>query len=736
MKFYLVIILFIITQCNIAQNDTLRKDSLKIKKIVELNEVIISIEKDNTFGISRLINVEGTTIYAGKKTEAIYLDDINANLAANNSRQVFAKVAGINVFENDGAGSSIGIGGRGLNPNRISNFNTRQNGYDISADALGYPESYYTPPLEAIERIEVLRGAASLQFGTQFGGMINYKFKEASKKNISLDTRQTIGSFGFFNSFNRVSGTLKKLSYNVIYNYKYYDGWRKNSEINSNTAHLSLNYKVNESITIKGEYTLQKYLNKQPGGLTDKQFLSNPAQSNRNRNWFKVNWNLYNLNADFKLNDRTRLNVLLFGVYAGRDALGTLERTDRLDDTSKNRTLLSDVYNNFAAEIRLLHRYTLLKHQSNFLIGFRAYKGNTSRKQGDADKTNKVIFKFLNPDNLENSSYQFPSTNYAAFIENIFQLTPKWSITPGMRYEIINTNSDGYYHLLNKDLAGNILLDKKIEDNRSNTRSFLLAGIGTQYKLLKSLEFYANFSQNYRSINFNDMRVVNPNFQVNPNLKDENGYSADIGIRGVIKNMLYFDVTGFLLKYNNRIGTILQVDSNTFQIVRYRTNVSDSRNVGIEIFAEVDWIKLINKTSKHKLSTFINTSIINAVYLSSAQSGFNNKLVEYAPNTIVRTGLTYTYKKFGITCQYAYTNQQYSDATNAKETPTAIYGIIPSYTVVDLSTNYTYKFLTVSTGINNALNTSYFTRRAEGYPGPGIIPADPLNGYLTIRVNF
>ncbi len=733
-QFIIVFILF--ANVLFSQSDTLKKDSLKIKTKVELNEVIISADKDNTFGISRLNNVEGTTIYAGKKTEAIYLDDLNANLAANNSRQVFAKVAGINIFENDGAGSSIGIGGRGLNPNRISNFNTRQNGYDISADALGYPESYYTPPLEAIERIEVLRGAASLQFGTQFGGMINYKFKEASQKKVAIDSRQTIGSFGFFNTFNRISGTVKKIHYNIIYNYKHYDGWRKNSEINSHTAHASLSYKPNERITIKGEYTLQKYLNKQPGGLTDKQFLNDPTQSNRNRNWFKVNWNLYNLNADFKLTERTKLNVLLFGVYAGRDALGTLERTDRLDDTTKNRTLLNDVYNNFATEIRLLHRYTLLKQQSNFLIGIRAYKGNTSRKQGEADKSSNPNFKFINPNDLENSSYTFPSTNYAAFIENIFQLNTKWNITPGLRYEFISTNSDGYYRLLNKDLAGNILLDKKIQDNRSNARSFLLAGIGTQYKLLKNLEMYANFSQNYRSINFNDMRVVNPNFQVNPNLKDENGYSTDIGFRGIIKNILYFDITGFLLKYNNRIGTILQVDSNTFQIIRYRTNVSDSRNIGVEAFAEVDWIKLVKKTSKHKVSTFVNTSLINATYISSSQNGFNNKLVEYVPKTIIRTGLTYAFKKLSITCQYAYTSQQFSDATNAKETPTAIYGIIPSYSVVDVSASYTYKFLSISAGVNNVLNSSYFTRRAEGYPGPGIIPADPLNGYLTLGFKF
>lgn len=723
-----------------GQTDSLSTDTLikkKKSKSINLDEIEVTTAKDNSFGISRLNNVEGTAIYAGKKTEAIYLKDLNANLAANNSRQVFAKVAGINIFENDGSGSQIGIGGRGLNPNRISNFNTRQNGYDISADALGYPESYYTPPTEAIERIEVLRGAASLQYGTQFGGMINYKFSDApAHKKISGNFRQTGGSFGFLNSFNQVSGTVGKISYNTFYQYKHYSGWRPNSELNHHNAFASIKYQVSETFAIKGEYTYLNYLAQQPGGLTDKQFETDHVQSTRNRNWFKVNWNLYSLNADYKINERTRLNVLGFGIYAGRDALGTLGRPDRTDDTSKNRNLLSDVYNNYGAEIRLLRRYTLLNLQSNVLVGGRVYRGQTTRKQGDATKSMNADFYFLNPGNLENSSYEFPSTNYSLFCENIFQLTKKWSVTPGLRFEYINTNSEGYYRFINRDLAGNVLLDQRIQDNRSSTRQFLLAGIGTQYKLKNNIELYANFSQNYRSINFNDMRVNNPNYQVDPNLKDENGYTADGGFRGVFKDLLYFDVSGFLLKYNNRIGTVLKTDTVTYNIIRFRTNVSNSRNMGVEAFGEIDWIKLFNKNSKHKLSTFVNASFLNALYIDSKENGFDGKKVEYVPDMIIRTGITYAYKKFSITTQYAYTSQQFSDATNSESSTSAIYGLIPAYHVVDVSAGYSWKFLGVYAGVNNAGNASYFTRRAEGYPGPGIIPADPINGYVTLQIKL
>ena len=97
-----------------------------------------------------------------------------ANIAVNSSRQIYSQVAGLNIYENDDAGIQLHIGGRGLDPNRTSNFNTRQNNYDISADVLGYPESYYTPPAESLSEIQIIRGAASLQYGTQFGGLVNF----------------------------------------------------------------------------------------------------------------------------------------------------------------------------------------------------------------------------------------------------------------------------------------------------------------------------------------------------------------------------------------------------------------------------------------------------------------------------------------------------------------------------------------------------------------------------------
>ncbi|MGQ0829527.1 MAG: TonB-dependent receptor family protein [Bacteroidota bacterium] len=716
------------------------QDTLAIKKdstITRLKEVIIESEKDNEFGITRLKQVEGTAIYAGKKSEVIVLDDVNGNTAANNSRQIFSKVAGLNIWESDGAGIQLGIGGRGLSPNRVSNFNTRQNGYDISADALGYPESYYTPPAEALERIEVVRGAASLQYGTQFGGFINFKFKQGPiDKPIQLTARQTAGAFGFYNAFTSLGGTIKKINYYTFYQYKKGNGWRPNSGFDVHTAFAGFNYKINQKLKLSTEYTYMSYLAQQPGGVTDKQFEKDPQQSNRERNWFRVNWNLAALVLDYEFTETSRLNWRTFGLYAQRDALGNLSRIDR-PDAGLERDYLQDKFRNYGSEFRYLKYYGFLKSVSTFLVGARYYKGLTIRKQGLGNDSQNADFYYIYPDNLEHSNYQFPSENISLFSENIFRITSKFNITPGIRWEYINTNSKGYYREENYDNAGNTLLSRNTQDNRSSYRNFVLMGIGLGYKPIKNIEIYSNFSQNYRSINFNDMRIVNPNARVDQNLKDESGYSTDLGIRGNIHQLINFDISLFYLKYNNRIGSIQKVDT-TYQVYRYRTNVSDSRNIGIESFMELDIYRLIaGKERKLGISIFGNYSFIDAQYINSKEPSVKNgNKVELVPQHILRTGITLSYKNFKITYQYAYTAEQYTEATNAKLTTSAVDGLIPAYMVMDLSLSYIYKWLSLSTGLNNLTDNMYFTRRADGYPGPGIIPSDGRSFYVTLQIKL
>jgi Fe(3+) dicitrate transport protein len=704
----------------------------------ELQSITITAGKDNTFGITRLHPVEGVAIYAAKKSEVIVLEDVAANLATNNARQVFAKVAGLNIWESDAAGIQLGIGARGLNPKRTTEFNTRQNGYDMSADALGYPESYYAPPTEALEKIEVVRGAASLQYGTQFGGMINFVLKKGNRERpFEVLSRQTLGSYGLFSSFNSVGGTKGKVNYYSFYQHKRGHEWRPNSGFVVNTGYTSVNYQVTPKFSAGLDVTLMGYEAQQPGGLTDVMFAQDPQQSIRARNWFAVTWNLAAVNLDYHFSTFTRVNSRTFGLLATRKALGNLGSINRTDPLT-NRDLLWDAYRNFGNETRFLHTYNTFGNPSTFLVGTRYYQGLLDRRQGLANDGSGPDFYYLNPDSLENSDYHFPSRNFSAFVENVFAVSPKLSITPGIRFEYIRTASAGYYRNRFTDQAGNVLLDQRTEEQLSNNRSFVLLGLGASYRPTERVEVYANVSQNYRAINFNDMRVVNPNFRVDPNLRDERGYNADLGFRGKISNVLDFDASLFYLSYQDRIGAVLREDTLDFTVFRYRTHVADSRNVGIETFVEADiWKLMKGNEAKQSLSLFSNVTFLDARYTSSQETAFRNKRVELVPSAIVKLGATFRRQNFQASYQYTFTGKHFTDATNTEViVPNAVIGVIPSYYVMDLSLKYGYKKFIVETGCNNLTNNIYFTRRADAYPGPGIIPASPRTFYVTLGVKL
>ena len=743
---------FISSIDTINLNQTLVKINKKTLKENNYDLDEFEVIEENEFNIRKLRAIEGVMITQGKKSEAINVEKMDANKATNLSRQIFAKIPGLNIWESDGAGIQIGLGGRGLNPSRNSNFNTRQNGYDISADALGYPESYYTPPSEAVDEIQLIRGAASLQFGPQFGGLINFKLKGPNpNKSLELTARHTVGSFGLNNSFLSIGGTKSKWSYYGYANYKFGNDWRPNSEFEVIHGHINIKNQINEKTSLGFEFTKMYYLAKQPGGLTDDNFFRYPDTSVRNRNWFKVDWNLANLNFDYEINSNTKINSRLFGLLAYRKSLGNLDDINRIDNPIENRNLIAGNFRNIGNETRLVHLYEILDKPQAFVVGFRLYKGDNNTRQGDANNSNNPDFYFVEDSDytdyqsLDESDYSFPSFNSSVFAEHIFNLSNKISITPGFRYEYISTSSLGTTRQIVANLAGGLEYDTTISyEDRNRNRDFIIGGIGLNYKLAKDIEIYANFSQNYRSINFSDMQIKNQNFKINPNLKDERGYNADLGIRGNIKSKLYFDASIYTLFYKNRIGSQLKTDTNENRIpqtIQYRTNIAQSRTIGFEMMVEADWIQILSKQSnENKLTTFVNFSYNDANYINSDITAYEYKKVELVPPIVLRTGFSFSKNIYSISYQFSYTDTHYSDATNAGENggkvENAAIGVINSYFTMDLSGKVKLKRFQLEAGINNLSNEIYFTRRATGYPGPGILPSPPRNYYLGLQYKF
>jgi Fe(3+) dicitrate transport protein len=492
-----------------------------------------------------------------------------------------------------------------------------------------------------------------------------------------------------------------------------------------------VNYQVNPALLVNVDVTRMSYLAQQAGGLTDVLFQRDPRASLRKRNWFKVDWNLVALNFTYKFSHLTELNVRNFGLVAERNALGILDKIN-MADFGGNRDLIAGQFRNMGNETRLLHRYEAFGKQHALLTGFRLYHGTTTAKQGWANNSSGPDFYFLNPEDVEKVNYTYPNKNYAFFMENIFDITPKFSVTPGIRFENIRTYSKGYYKTPVYDMAGNLVAEERTDEDLSNERSLMLAGIGVSYKAHSGLEFYGNISRNYRGINFSDLRIINPVSAPSQDIKDEKGFTADAGARGRVGNLLNYELTAFYVSYDGKIGNKFGFNEKGMEY-RIRDNISDSRNIGFESFAELDLTRLFDHTGDAALSLFVNTAIIDARYIRSEDASVRNKKVEMVPPIMIRSGSAYRYKGFTASAQFSYVAMHYTDATNAERTASAIEGAVPAYYIVDFSTGYEWRNFRIEANCNNVLDHQYFTRRAENYPGPGIIPSEGRGFLVTLQ---
>lgn len=715
---------------------------------IQLRETTVSAMRERA-DLQRLQEVDGDKIYSGKKNEVILLQHANANLVTNNSRQVFMKVPGIMVWESDGSGVQIGIAARGLSPNRSWEFNVRQDGYDVTPDAFGYPESYYNPPMEAVERIELVRGAASLQYGPQFGGLLNYRIKQApADRKFSFETSNTLGSYGMFSTFNGIGGTVGKFDYYGFINHRFGDGWRENSEYRISNGFVHLGYQFSPKWRAAAEGTFLNYKNQQPGGLTDAQFAADPRRSSRQRNWFNTPWFVGNLSLEYTPSARFQASLRVTRVDAERNSVGFVRPITTPDTlnaalgSNNPRQVDRDLYENLGIELRTRTSYKMFGQEHALVAGSRLYTCQTDRLQLGHGTTGDDFNLSLTDERFPRDLH-FKTDNLAFFTENLFRINDRLRVTPGIRIESILNKASGRINIS----SGNeqtIMPDEQ-------TRFFVLAGVGAEYKSGVSSNFYANWTQAYRPMLYSDLTPSATTDVVDDNLEDAHGYNLDFGFRGRVDGWLNFDVSVFELKYDNRIGTLVRLDADN-QPFNFRTNVGISRTRGVEAYVEADVLRLFSDEQGRygSLSIFGSLARMKAryqhfpvtLYNSQTQtlteSDLAGKRVEYAPDYVYRVGITYAKRSFSIAYQHHFTGSVFADAGNTeKATANAQAGLIPAYDVADLNVQYGFlKRYRVRAGINNLYDSAYFTRRSGSYPGPGLLPGDGRTWYVSVGAKF
>jgi Fe(3+) dicitrate transport protein len=679
--------------------------------------------------IGHMPAVEHNVVLTGKKTEVIVMDSLRANIAQDVERQILGRIPGAHFSETEGAGfPSNGVAFRGLDPTQSVEMNVRQNGVNIAADLFGYPETYYTPPSEALERIDVVRGAGALAFGPQFGGVIDYVVRDGQRNTVpQFSSSLTGGSFGFVNSFNSVSGGTDKMTYYAFVHGRRGDGWRPNSDSRQLAAFGRMTYRPTSRLMLGAEYTVFRNRIHMAGGLDDSAFAVDPRASFRARNWLASPWNIAALRANYEFSQSTRVENTLSYVDGSRALVwrnedGGPAAPDLIDPETGERIpreLEDETFKTLTLESRLRVDHTIGARHATLAAGLRLSGVSGRRFEGGTGSSGSDFDMRLAEGTWE-TALHLGTTNAAAFAEELVHLSDRLGIVPGLRLERIRSTISG-----NSEGATAFA---------PRTYSYPLAGIGADYMTNESTALYANISQAYRPILYSAFTPVGTIARIDPALHSSRGLNADFGWRGTVHDVIKFDVGAFYLWYGDRIGTRTGTDASG-EFVQV-TNIGDSEHRGVESYLELDPFPLLGLPARvGALDLFSSFAYVDARYVSGE---FKGNRVEQAPRVLARFGTTYGLGRISTTLQVSHTSSSFGDANNSvRPTEDATGGLIPAYTLLDLSASARVaQQRQLTLGVNNLTDARYFTKRTAEYPGPGILPGIGRSFYVGIRAAF
>lgn len=698
----------------------------------ELDSVtIVSYLREPTIG--RLNNIQGTYIFSGKKNEVINLSAMDLDLANKTGRQAFAKVPGVFVYDMDGSGNQINIASRGLDPHRGWDYNVRKDGIITNSDMYGYPASHYSMPLESISKIELVRGTGSLQYGAQFGGMLNYVQKQGdSTKKFSFESVNTVGSFNLLSTFNAIGGKIGKLKYYAYYHRRSRNGYRNNEHTEGEAQNVTLEYDFTPKLSARLEYARSMYKYRIPGQLNDSLFNADPQQSSRSRNYYSPDIHVPSLKLFWQVSPLTKLEFVSSAILGQRSSVMfdkpvTVKDTiNLLTNDYNNRQVDIDNYHSFTNELRMLQGYSFGSTTGNLVAGVQLMNNNLHRRGlGVGTTGSDYNLTLITPG--WGRDMHFKTNNVALFAENTLDVSKTLSFNAGFRIEQGET-----------DLSGSIVYYPENEIPVSIKHKFPLFGAGFSFHPFPGLEFYGGWSQAYHPMLFKDLIPSSTFERVDPNIKDAKGYNIESGVRGELVFMKW-DISTFIVKYDNRFGTLSQLNDDD-EFFTYRTNIGNSTTIGAEIFLQGDWI--VNNS--YAISAFTSTSLMDARYKNASIKSGNENIdidgnkVESAPEIISRNGLTFKWRRFSATALYSYTSKSYADALNTEVPPASgAVGLVPAYGILDLNSSFrVFEGVDIKLNINNVTNKRYFTKRPTFYPGPGIWPSEGRSTNVTFIVKI
>jgi Fe(3+) dicitrate transport protein len=649
--------------------------------------------------------------------------DALPRINGNNYRQALAQAPGLILSEETSPLLSIGY--RGLDPHRTQFSQVLKDGIPIHADQFGYPEAYYAPPLDTVDRVEFIRGGAGLMYGPQPGGALNYvTHRPRTDAALGGGTLHTFGDDGYYSTFSYLDGTTGPLGYYGYYNHRESDGIRSaNSDyhLDAFTGRLVFGAATRSRLLL----TVESYteIHGEPGGLT---FATGPGT---------VNY-LTDRRAPSRLYDRFTLDRRAASLVWERDfSRGTfVGRLWAIDYTrlsqrqggggfgtiptgaaAQTNTIERQQFHQLGAEARVRLDWGS-DERHVFTAGGQFYDSHSPRtdSRGATPAADQGEIR---------TKSQRDILYTPIFAENLFRFDAL-SVTPGLRLEFSEQNVREFINLTRTGTP--------LQNRRARAAEPLL-GLAAAYDFARSSsQLYLNVSESYRPLIFTQAVPNGATTLVNTDLSASRALQSEIGWRGQPALGLVIDASLFHLDFKNQIGN-LALPGGLSTLV----NAGRSVHRGAEFSVSYDVLarrtgptasgrRAVPPTEDPGLSLYINGLLLDARFRAGAN---RDRTPQYAPDHVVRSGIVYTRgAALKIALTATFTAASFADDNN---TPTRA---IPAHAVTDLTAEWRIPGSPVRLigGLNNLLDEDYYSRIRND----GIDPAPRRNVYLGAALEF
>ncbi len=611
-------------------------------------------------------------------------------------------IPGINIRGDEGGlGSIPNIGIRGLNPSRSQKVLLLEDGAPIHPSLFISSASYYSPPVDRMSGIEVLKGASGLQYGpSNIGGVINYLTK-TPEEGFKLSGKA--GNYGY--QFAQIEAGGKSESngaiagINIIKSdsdgyqengFKMYDILFKGGVAIDQNQWLSLKY------THYDNNINTSYVGLRPNQY-DARFSGNPAPND----YFITQRNAVDLNHSWELGTGTKLNTLLYWIRLDRDywrqviSGRTSDKTSFTPCNGDNDCMFgrNREFQMLGVDSRVTHAYEAMGMSNEFEFGLRLHTETQSNQL--------VASRSLAKSGRVSGHEENKANSVALFAQNSFLLSKDFAVTPGIRVESYNQSRN------------NVLTEKSGSAKNLET----VPQIGASWQLIPELQLYSSV---YKGFAPAQLATAISDKGVDQQLDPERSTNFEFGLRGV-NNRFSYDAAIFSMDFSN------QIVNQSLAAGISKANGGKSLHQGMELSLAY------GLESGWGLSGNL-TYIPVAKFVGNSSMGKDGNRIPYTSELVSNLGVSYQKNGLNTLVSLNYLSPQFADSANTV-LPNSIgtLGEISAITTVNWSMNYAInKSLKVFGVVNNLLNKRYIASRSPD----GIFAGAPINFQAGMSYQF